>query len=152
MTRINCGISPIELTDQHLLAEIRELPRPVSRIVKNNGLVNLKNIPSEFKLGTGHESFFYDKVEYLHNRYLALLDEYKNRFNKEFDGDKKPYALANFKAVKDSCSKLYNNYTETTKDRKKLIERITERITESSQKPRWYRETILKEDAINLFN
>jgi len=34
MTRINIGILPHDLTDQHLLAEFRELPRIPNRVKK----------------------------------------------------------------------------------------------------------------------
>ena len=53
MTRINLGIEPIELCDQHLKAEWRELPR-----VRHSFNANVhKRAPAKFKLGTGHVLF-----------------------------------------------------------------------------------------------
>lgn len=65
MTRINC-IPVSELTDQHLLAEYRELPR-LSKLAR---LPNPKEVfPLNYKMGTGHVKFFYDKGEYLRRRF-----------------------------------------------------------------------------------
>ena len=47
MTRINVGIPPAELCDQHLIAEYRELPRLFSFVSK-------RTPPAAFTLGTGH--------------------------------------------------------------------------------------------------
>lgn len=69
MTRIN--VVPVtELCDQHLLAEHRELTRIPNAIA--NGKFDLKGQPQEYTLGKGHVKFFYDKLQYLYNRYLAL--------------------------------------------------------------------------------
>ena len=81
MTRINL-ISPSLLTDQHLLAEYRELPMvhaALRRSVKSkswrlNGKLPVP-IPSKFCLGAGHVIFFYDKLFYLDMRYTLLQDE-----------------------------------------------------------------------------
>ena len=72
MTRIN--VVPVkELTDQHLLAETRELPRIPNAILK--GRYNLSSIPSEYVLGKGHVSFFYTRLGWLQERYKALHAE-----------------------------------------------------------------------------
>ena len=63
MTRINVGIPPAELINQHLIAEHREIKRIPNCIAK--GKYNMDNIPRRFKLGKGHVKFFYDKLEYL---------------------------------------------------------------------------------------
>ncbi len=70
MTRINCGIPPYILTSKHLLAEHRELKRIPNCIKK--GKFTLDNIPDNFKLGTGHVKFFYNKLKYLHKRYVKI--------------------------------------------------------------------------------
>ena len=85
MTRINC-IPVSELTDKHLLAEYRELPR-ISQLswdwAMKNKLITDKldsytvyhevfiktNLPQTYRLGTGHVKFFYDKGEYLKRRF-----------------------------------------------------------------------------------
>lgn len=62
MTRINC-IPVEELSDKHLIAEYRELPR-VSKLAWYRG-----DGPQEYTLGKGHIIFFYDKGEYLRRRF-----------------------------------------------------------------------------------
>lgn len=77
MTRIN--LIPVEeLTDQHLIAEYRELPRIFSLV--KNAQDKGKNI-SDFKisdkylLGTGHVTFFYNKLIFLQKRLNLLINE-----------------------------------------------------------------------------
>lgn len=120
MTRINCGINPIELTKEHLLAEHREIKRIPNCIL--SGRFNLNGIPNTFTLGTGHVKFFYNKLEYLYNRYLLIYNDcIRRNYNVE------DYSNAFIEAM-HKYPKLCNNYTETIQDRNLLIERITERI------------------------
>ena len=67
MTRINTAISVKSLTDEHLLAEHREIKR-----LANTKITNLNDIPSEFCLGKGHVKFFMNKFKYTFNRYKQL--------------------------------------------------------------------------------
>ena len=71
MTRINVGIPPAELINQHLIAEHREIKRIPNCIAK--GKYNMDGIPDKFKLGTGHVKFFYNKLFKKYSRYLELL-------------------------------------------------------------------------------
>ena len=73
MTRINIGIPPAELVNQHLIAEHREIKRIPNCIAK--GKYNMDGIPKRFKLGIGHVKFFYNKLLYLKNRYIKLYEE-----------------------------------------------------------------------------
>lgn len=69
--RINVGIAPSALTDEHLLAEERELamiPGTFKRIGCNN-------IPETMNLGNGYIKFFMDKSEYTLDRYLDVHNE-----------------------------------------------------------------------------
>lgn len=77
MTRIN--LIPVEeLTDQHLIAEYRELPRIFS-LVKNaqNKGKNVSDfkISEKYLLGTGHVIFFYNKLIFLQKRLNLLINE-----------------------------------------------------------------------------
>ena len=72
MTRINL-VPPAELCDQHLLAEHRELTRIPNAVGK--GRYSLAGQPADYKLGTGHVRFFFDKLAFLQRRYQALHDE-----------------------------------------------------------------------------
>ncbi|MGC7559181.1 pyrimidine dimer DNA glycosylase/endonuclease V [Pasteurella sp. PK-2025] len=72
MTRINL-IPPNELCDQHLLAEHRELTRIPNAVAK--GKFNLIGQPEDYKLGTGHVRFFFNKLTFLKKRYDLLHQE-----------------------------------------------------------------------------
>ena len=85
MTRIN--VIPVdELTDKHLVAEYRELPRIFKLVLdrQNKGHTPMtvkreKAMPSTYTLGTGHVLFFYNKLYYLIDRYQELCNEMENR-------------------------------------------------------------------------
>lgn len=71
MTRINC-VPPEELSDKHLFAEIRELPR-----VRN--LQPRVTVPLEYRLWTGHVLFFMNKGRYLEKRHKQLINNWNAR-------------------------------------------------------------------------
>lgn len=78
MTRINL-ITPALLSDQHLLAEYRELPRVFWLVRKQ--LLKGKKIESwlKYTMGTGHVKFFYDKLWFLAQRLESLIWECQKR-------------------------------------------------------------------------
>ena len=94
--------------------ELKRIPNVVSR-----GRYNLKTSPSEFTLGKGHVSFFYDKLGYLKERYLDLYDECKARgFN-----------VQSYISSWDGVPlELMNSYAPTERDRQIVRERIADRI------------------------
>lgn len=74
MTRINCV--PVEcLSPKHKLAEYKEITRPfnkvIARLEKGEPVPIVKGI--QYTLGTGHETFFFNKLKYLMDRYEKLL-------------------------------------------------------------------------------
>jgi len=72
MTRINL-VNPADLTDKHLLAELRELPRIFSYVEKH-GIP--ENLPTQYVLGKGHMKFFTDKLTWLFSRWCVLRREW----------------------------------------------------------------------------
>lgn len=118
MTRINCGIKPKELTNEHLLAEHREIKRVPNCISK--GKYNLKGQPEKFTLGTGHVKFFYDKLLYLQNRYEEIYAEcIRREFNVTYYGG----------AWDGVPQELMGDYKPTEEDRVIIRERISERLS-----------------------
>jgi len=116
MTRINVGIKPTELTNQHLIAEHREIKRIPNCIAK--GKYNMDGIPDTFKLGTGHVKFFYDKLLYLKNRYWKLYIECIKR----------GFKVQNYSSAWDNVpQELMNDYQPTYMDRKIIQERIDDK-------------------------
>ncbi len=131
MTRINL-VKPSELSDQHLIAEYREIfmiGSALQRSLQSKSWDKTKaNLPKEFTLNIGHVKFFYNKGKYLHKRYLGLKREMKNRGmnpnpNRQFKIDQWP-------------KELYKDWEPTVKDFELIRKRIEEKI---NQKPNWYR-------------
>lgn len=132
MTRINI-VSPHELTDQHLIAEYREIfmvGSALQRSLKSKSW-NPNAIPKRYKLNTGHVKFFYDKGEYLSKRYDQLVDEMKSR-------GMKPDPKRVFKR-EQWPDELWNDWVPRVEDYKIIRQRIAEKI---AMKPNWYRRTI----------
>lgn len=121
MTRINCAIQPSELSNKHLIAELREIKRIPNHIFTHKDNLNLKGIPIHFKLDTGHVKFFYNKIGYLYKRYQTLYDEAKNRNFNVTD-----YSESFIRAI-NARPDLNNDYIETLRDREILLERLRER-------------------------
>lgn len=80
MTRINC-VPVQELSDAHLGAEYRELPR-IFRLVRlaiaRGEVPNLDDVPA-YTLGKGHCRFFYPRLNYLVIRYAHIVAECERR-------------------------------------------------------------------------
>ena len=131
MTRINI-ISPSELTDQHLVAEYREIFMVGSALQRSLKSKNWdrKTIPKKFTLNVGHVKFFYDKGKYLHNRYTQIVNEMKAR-------GMKPDPSRYFK-THQFPDEFYNDWEPDDKAYEIIRERINLRL---QQKPGWYRWT-----------
>lgn len=130
MTRINL-IAPAELTDQHLIAEYREIRHvgpSLQRSLKSKKGFDRSRIPSKFTLNAGHVLFFYNKGKYLHNRFNKLVEEMKRR-------GMKPNSEITFNEQLFP-SEFYNDWVPSEEDKNITKERIKLRI---SQKPGWYR-------------
>ena len=89
MTRINL-ITPELLTNKQLLAEYRELPRIINRVAAGK---TYKYIPAQFTMGAGHESFFGNKLWFLHKRHIAIRAELAARHARHPDRFKGPYVI-----------------------------------------------------------
>ncbi|MBO7696914.1 MAG: hypothetical protein J6T10_30155 [Methanobrevibacter sp.] len=123
MTRIN--VIPVEeLSDQHLIAEYRELPRAL----KWKGL-DISNAPDKYCLGVGHIKWGRKHWVFCFNRYKELVKEMEYRgFNPLF---KEP-------PLDGINTDSYGYYIATPEDYKLNIKRIKERYL---MKPDWYRWT-----------
>lgn len=76
MTRINV-VAVSELTDQHLMAEYRELPM-VLAAARRSKPTNYTPTTT-YTLNKGHVKFFYNKKKWLYNRWVELIEELKAR-------------------------------------------------------------------------
>ncbi len=142
MTRINSAIPVKCLTDEHLLAEHREIKRLPYCLKKAIISGSINNIPTKFTLGKGHILFFLDKMSFILKRYNEIMFEIINRgFNVQDYSDN----------WKDIDVKYFNTYNCCLEEKKLLIDRISDRIMNSKKKCwHYYGKSISKEEAIKL--
>lgn len=118
MTRINC-IDPDLLSDKHLVAEYRELPRIFNLIRKAQQRNDTKTLAT-YRLGEGHVRFFYDKALYLQKRQQSLIDECLERgFNIQYTDTSQ--------LLEGIDSSRHNDWVPSDNDKKINIQRINER-------------------------
>jgi deoxyribonuclease (pyrimidine dimer) len=143
MTRINSNISIKRLTDEHLLAEHREIKRLPACLRKAIQCKSINTIPNKFKLGAGHVKFFLDKQKFIYNRYKNIHEELINRgFSiEDYSNNWKEFI----------GTKYFNDYKPTDEEYELLKQRISERI-KSSPKKSWhyYKKQITVNEAIEL--
>jgi hypothetical protein len=118
MTRINVGIDPKELCDQHLVAEYRELPRLWKFVPKSKP-------PTEFKLGSGHVLWCHKYSGMLYDRYNMLVEEMRYR----------GFTVNYPTAPEWAKYGLRPTDLEISKARVLLLERINDKL--KNIKPRW---------------
>lgn len=120
MTRVNIGIDPSELCDQHLVAEVHELPR----VFAYTSSPNLVDGP--FRLGTGHMLWCARFPGTLATRYRALVAEMQHRgfavSHHEPRGDGRAATDAELAGARDV-----------------LAARLSERLATMKRAPRWTR-------------
>lgn len=138
MTRISATIKPEELCDQMLIAEHREIVR-IPNCIKS-GKAKVEGIPEDFRLGSGHVKFFYNKIAYLYGRYIELRVECLMRgFNVQDYSD----------AFKDIPKHLMNNWEPNNKIvRQILVQRINERL--SNMKVIRYKGAVMNYESLKL--
>lgn len=119
MTRINT-IDPVDLLDQHLFIEYRE----ITRVATLHRMPDFSNWPFQYVLGTGHVKFFYDKGKYLADRCAALYAELIKRGYKPVE-----------KQYKTHSYMLHNDWAPARADH---IANLTRLQTKLSDKPTFY--------------
>ena len=127
MTRINL-IPVSELSDQHLLAEYRELPR----IIKQK--IDVSNAPERYCLGKGHMKWAKRHSPFCIARYKELCEEMIYRgFKVNY-----PYTDLYEYYINDVSSPTGYIYFWDDNGQEISRNRIIEKI---KQKPNWYRWT-----------
>jgi deoxyribonuclease (pyrimidine dimer) len=131
MTRIN--VVPVtELTDKHLLAEYRELPRvfhAAQEWYKQGG--DPADLPDTYRLGTGHVKFFYCRLQFC---YLRQLDLYKECRRRGFNVTLKPDFNHLIGGIDRTPSWMLRDYEPTPEALRINRERINTRLREASQR------------------
>lgn len=122
MTRINV-IDPAMLSDKHLGAEYRELPRVfglVRQAAQRGELPTDPRNPERYLLGKGHVRFFYPRLGYLSQRYLRICAECTSRGRTVNFGD-----LGRLQ--RDIPLEWFGSWTPTEADIQLNIQRINDR-------------------------
>ena len=146
MTRVNADLEPLRLTDQHLLAEYKEMADVYGHLRKSLKAFSLndlqKKISNHFVLGNGHITFFYNKLSFLRKRYKKLKDEL-NRRGYHLDSNRVITKRGEFP------KKLYGDWKASETDRRVICERVVDRIR---MKTSWYTYSgdSVNEDFIHL--
>lgn len=125
MARVNVGVDPKLLSDQHLVAESVEITM-ITGDLRSNGYLIKSEVPTKFPMGKGHMNFFKNKLVYLKRRINAVNNEMKRRgFN---PGTKIE--------LEEFPTEYHNDWTPTMADSIILRERIADRlITRANGKP-----------------
>jgi hypothetical protein len=143
MTRINAGI-PVEcLTDEHLLAEHREIKRLPDVIKRWGNSKRRTPPPSKFTLGKGHVLFFLYKQKFILERYIMLRLECERRgFN-----------VTNYRCNWQNIPMIYfsEEYEPEREDIELVKTRIISRISTSSKNTfHYYGKQIMKLTAVKM--
>ena len=124
MTRINL-VPPVDLMDQHLIREYGELPRIFGNVMKaveaKKRLHNFK-IPPDYVLGTGHMTFFYNKLLFLEKRFASIVAEMHNR------GFRTTYTTLKPEFRETIPAEWWGDYTPTEKGIELSKTRIAQKI------------------------
>lgn len=138
--RINVGISPKDLSDEHLRAEEAEIamcPGFYNKVWKGKSTISL-----QFTLGKGHISFFMNKKTWTLKRYQTLHNECLRR---GFDGIKdKSYRWNEWNPKEDI------DYVPTSRDKRIIKERIISKIETSTGLFHYYHMIVSKENIIKI--
>ena len=133
MTRVN--LIPVEdLTDQHLMAEYRELkmvPAALRRSLRTKPLeAVLGSVPERYTLNKGHVRFFYNKMFFLIKRYDLIVEELLVRQYKIQHTD-------SFQDFTEGLPIIFFEHWHPDPDEVAISqERINQKI---QMKPNWYR-------------
>ena len=126
MTRINL-IPTEELSDQHLLAEYRELPR----VIKQEHIY-IGDAPNKYVLGKGHVKWGRLHIQFLLDRYFELCNEMKYRgFKVNY-----PHQQLLLYVQENVSIQLLNQYQPTKEDIEVSRNRIIEKL---NMKLSWYK-------------
>ena len=124
-----------DLADQHLFAEWREIKMIVpsaKRSIQAQPISKIyEKISSKYTLNTGHVTFFYNKLQFLKERFGLLTDEC---YQRGFDITPFDFETEDYKFVYNTIDQIY--WLPTENDILVNIERIVQRLNE---RPNWYR-------------
>ena len=117
MARVNVGVSPKYLSDQHLVAESVEITMITGGLRLHKYKIK-GEVPKKFPMGKGHINFFKNKLLYLKKRLDEVNAEMRTRgFKPGTNID-----------LSEFPSELVNDWKPTMEDSKHIRERISDRL------------------------
>lgn len=127
--RVNI-INPKYLTDNHLIAEYREIKMSIYYYIRSKNSregIDKSRINKRYTLSGGHAYMWYDKFGFINKRFNALVEEMRNR------GFQANYTELNFSGID---SDAFGDFTPTQEDKRVNLDRVLERI---AKQPDWYK-------------
>jgi deoxyribonuclease (pyrimidine dimer) len=127
--RINV-INPKYLTDQHLIAEYREMKMITYYYLKSRdkkGGIDKSRISERYTLNTGHAYMWYNKFGYIKKRFVSICKEMRKR------GFKCDYDKLNFTGIPQSA---FGDFIPTKEDIQVNLDRVISRIYDKHE---WYK-------------
>lgn len=121
MTRINV-IDPVDLTDQHLIAEHFELPR----VYRQARLLDWWEFVPTYRMGKGHLKFFYSLMGYCKRRHGLLVAEMQRRGFKVQERQVPSFPIS-----------LSLDWTPKARDVEVNLRRLAERTQSQKHAPRY---------------
>jgi deoxyribonuclease (pyrimidine dimer) len=119
MARVNVGVNPKYLADQHLIAESVEITM-ITGGFRKNGYVIKSQAPEQFSFGKGHINFFKDKLLYLNRRLQAVNDEMVAR------GFSASTSIAD--VLSEAPGQYINDWVPSPRDTNEIRQRIASRL------------------------
>lgn len=127
MARINVGVNPQYLSDQHLIAESVEITMIPGHLKRYDWEMKTP-APNTFRLGKGHINFFKPKLRYLQRRLQAVNLEMERR------GFKPGTSMDD--VMEQAPNKYKNDWQPTLEATKMIRARIVDRLrTRTNGKP-----------------
>lgn len=117
MARVNSGLNPKFLSDQHLVAESVEITM-ITGSLRCNGNIIKGAIPTNYTLGKGHINFFKNKLIYLSNRLYEVNREMRNR----------KFNPGTYIEVGEFPNYLHNDWQPQLQDTVELRKRVVDRL------------------------
>lgn len=148
MARVNVGVNPRYLTDQHLIAESVEITMITGQLRKHNFIIK-STISNEFSLKQGHMTFFKNKLLYLKCRLNSVNKELTIRgFN--------PSTHINLNEYPEHlCNNWSPTYTDSILIRNRIVERLRSPLKAKPDFHKYYKKPIqnnINEFINNLIN
>jgi hypothetical protein len=116
------------MSDQLVLNEVGEIGRILfnvcQRIDKGQ---DFDDAPDSFRLGAGHQLFFYNKIDFVLDRYIRLREEFRRRYEKEYSKEHLKEFMSRYAKIKRLRPDLCGWYIMTPMDEESVLKRIQNR-------------------------